>query len=144
MFQNLRHELTVYPFYPFDPKFRDTGAGKWWLSRTREIQSALGGNIEKMAQRMMVIEWFPYHSLSFRVPRVSPCPSQYYSFHLVREMLKKNVLVVGMRAKRLWLEEVDALGEIQFLKNPQCGHISRGNSERGLFEEIVSRLRNVS
>jgi hypothetical protein len=87
----------------------------------------------------MVIEWFPYHSIAFRAPETH-CPSQNYSFHLLRRMMEKGALVVGMRARKLWQREAAAASEVRFLKNPQCGHISRGNTEPDLFDEIVAKL----
>ncbi len=140
MFSNLRHELTGYPFYPLNPVFSKTGAGEWWLRRTPQLQDALGGDLRRLSQRMMVIEWFPYHSIRFPGRRCK-CPSQDYSAKLVKQMLDKRVLVVGMRARSLWINEDRRIEEIQFLRNPQCGHISRGNTVEPLFKQIVAALK---
>ena len=141
MFSNLRHDLADYPFYPLNPDFARTGAGEWWSKRTAQLQEALDGDLRKLSERMMVIEWFPYHSMRFRVPKID-CPSQQYSFQLVQDLFDRDVLVVGMRAANLWarFDGVRSLG-LRYLKNPQCGHISRGNTDGKLFDEIVSSLK---
>lgn len=141
MFANLKHELREHPFYPLNPAFANTGAGKWWRERSRELQWELRGDLNKLSERMMVIEWFPYHSMRFKRPK-GECPSQSYSFHLARQMINRGVLVVGMRARSLW-ENVDeriATAQFPFLRNPQCGHISAGNSDGDLFRRIVNAL----
>jgi Domain of unknown function (DUF3427) len=89
---NLNHEPTDYPFYPLDPAFRQSGAGQWWRERTRQLQSESGLDDRTFAKRIMVIEWFPYHSVSFKAPKAE-FHSQRYSFQLAREMLGRKVLV---------------------------------------------------
>ena len=71
MFQNLRHELQEYPFYPLNPasKFKESGAGRWWRARTRELREKSGLDDRTLAERLMVIEWFPYHSTKFKLPK---------------------------------------------------------------------------
>jgi hypothetical protein len=141
LFQNLRGEPQKYPFYPLNPEFSWTGAGKWWRQRTRELREA-GLDDETIARRLLVIEWFPYHSKRAAFPTKSVCESQNYSFHLATEMFKKNKLVVGMRSKRKWVEADKRFGEVPFLKNPQCGHISRNNTVGNLFDRIVEALKS--
>lgn len=137
MFQNLKHELDEYSFYPLNPAFANTGVGMWWSVRTRDLQEAVDWDWKLLATRIMVIEWFPYHSKYFSVPKCK-CPSQDYSFHLVKRAIDKGVLVAGMRARKLWKESDPRLDGMPFLKNPQCGHISRGNAGDGLFERILA------
>jgi hypothetical protein len=136
---NLNHELKDYPFYPLNPAFRESGAGQWWHKRTRRLLTESELDERTFAERIMVIEWFPYHSVSFNAPRTE-FPSQEYSFQLARRMLGAKV-VVGMRSRQLW-EQVDPrLGEINYLSNPRCGHVTRGNMVGSLFPEILAALR---
>jgi hypothetical protein len=80
MMHNLRHEAQECPFYGLNPKFAWT---------------VLGSHLKWAA----VIEWFPYHSRRSALPSKPVCPSQYYSFHLAKEMLG-NKIVVGMQSIR--------------------------------------------
>lgn len=127
MFHNLRHESQEYPFYPLNPAFRRTGAGRWWSARTRELRDLSGLNDHELANRLMVIEWFPYHSKRFAIP-TGLCKSQEYSFQLAKQMLQDGRLVVLMRARRLWTEVDSRFGFSSSLKNPQCSYITRGNT----------------
>ncbi len=144
MFLNLNQESQAmdYPFYPLNPKFRKTGVANWWLPRTRELREAADLEPAMFARRLLVVEWFPYHSERFAIPRKLHriCESQEYSFQLAKQLLEKK-LVIGMRSKRRWLEVDQRFGNIPFLKNPQCGSISRGNTETGIFDEIVRAIR---
>jgi hypothetical protein len=142
MFLNLRHGLLDFPFYPLKPNFAETGAGKWWALRTRELQRAMGGNLKKLAERIMVIEWFPYHSIRFAAPK-EECASRAYSYELLRKMLDRGALVIGMRARKLWTGRRidDRLASVQFLRNPQCSYLSPGNTEPGVFDQIVARIQ---
>jgi hypothetical protein len=62
MFLNLRHRPQRFPFYPLNPDFEGNGAGEWWRPRTRELQKETGLDDRTFAERLLVIEWFPYHS----------------------------------------------------------------------------------
>jgi len=138
MFRNLRHEAQEYPFYPLNPAFRETGAGRWWRKRTRHLREESGLDDCALADRLMVIEWFPYHSLSFAIPK-KRCASQAYSFHLAQEMLQGGKFIILMRAKKLWSEVDSRFADVQSLKNPQCSYISRGNAG-DWFPQMVKAL----
>jgi hypothetical protein len=141
MFHNLLHEPQEYPFYPLNPAFSWTGAGKWWRKHTRELQIDCGMKYEAtLGKRLLVIEWFPYHSERFARPR-TVCGSQQYSFDLARQMLEKDLLIIGMRGRREWMEVDKRFGEIPFLNSPQNVCISRGNTKGDLYERIVKALK---
>jgi hypothetical protein len=140
MLQNLRCESQEYPFYSLNPKFSWTAAGKWWRPRTLELQLAARLDVATFAKRLIVIEWFPYHSRKSGLPTKLVCESQKYSFQLAKEMLDKK-LVIRMRSKKHWVGVDQRFGEIPSLKNPQCGYISRGNTEGNLFDRMVEALR---
>lgn len=140
MFCNLTHEYQEYSFYPLNPAFAWTGAGKWWLQNLRQLFEVGGLNPATVARKLCVIEWFPYHSIKAKLPLRAVCPSQGYSFALARRALS-NKLVVGMRARTRW-EIVDKkLDFVPYLKNPQRVSISPRNAGEDLFWKIVSALR---
>jgi len=148
MFANLQHEPQPYPFYPLNPQFNGNGAGEWWRPRTLELQRESGLKPETFAERLLVIEWFPYHTMRSPVRSRSICgttgricESQRYSFQLAKDMSqKRGVLVVGMRSRRLWAEADGDLGRIPYLNNPQCGYVSRGNTDPTLFRQMITVL----
>lgn len=143
MLNNLRHKPQIYPFYPLNPAFAASGAGRWWRPRTRELQEASGLDPRTFSERLLVIEWFPYHSMKSALRTKRICESQKYSFELAKEMkeMLDKKLVVRMRSRKHWAEVDPRFGKIPSLKNPQCGYISRGNCEGDLFEQIVKAIK---
>ena len=139
MMHNLRHEAQECPFYGLNPKFAWTACGTWWKAHTSKLHKA-GLSWEAISEGLMVIEWFPYHSMSSGLPTKPVCPSQDYSFQIARKMLEGKI-VVGMRSKKHWLNVMSAAENIPFLKNPQNPSISPANTGMELFEKIVEALR---
>ena len=142
MRKNLCHEKDCH-FYPLSKAFERIGAAKWWGDRTRELREATGLDELTFAERLLVIEWFPYHSKRSGLRTKPICESQKYSFQLAKEMLGKK-LVIRMRSKRHWEKVDQRFGQVPSLKNPQCGFITRRNTELGLFDEIVKVLQAKS
>lgn len=139
---NLQHERQEYPFYPLDPKLASTPCAQWWLKHLRELFEKDKGGLDKktVAQRLCVIEWFPYHSQKTRLPINRVCLSQDYSFDMARRALG-TALVVGMRARNRWTAVDPRFKSVPFLKNPQNFYISVGNAGEELFHRIVAALR---
>jgi hypothetical protein len=138
MMHNLRHEAQECPFYGLNPKFTWTACGIWWRAHTRRLHEA-GLSWEAISEGLLVIEWFPYHSKRSALASKPICASQYYSFHLAKEMLG-NKIVVGMRSKKHWLAVDERVQEVPFLKNPQNPHLSVGNMGKELFDHVVDAL----
>lgn len=80
------------------------------------------------------------HSKRSALPIKPVCASQYYSFHLAKEMLASKI-VVGIRSKKQWLNVVPAVQNVPCLANPQNPHISPANTGTELFERNVEALR---
>jgi hypothetical protein len=135
---NLRHELHVHPFYPLNPDFSHTGAGIWWRKHLRELCDEC--KLVDITTRLMVVEWFPYHSAKFKSHRFR-WQSREYTEALVRYLLGKGAMVVLLRAKTEWTSINCHLGE-NALINPQNPCISHGNTPAGLFANIVSRINS--
>jgi hypothetical protein len=138
LLNNLRQVPQPYPFYPLNPSFIDTGAGQWWSRRLRTLQNDAGIAVEEFTRRLMVIEWFPYHSRSFSRPR-KLFPSQAFSFQLAKAMLQEGRLVITMRSKKLWQEVDPRFGNIDALSNPRCGYVSRKNAAT-CYQAILDRI----
>jgi hypothetical protein len=140
MILNLRHELHESPFYGLNQEFTWTPCANWWTKNLHELWDKGRLTRARVAERLCVIEWFPYHSSRSGLPKKPVCPSQEYSFELARRALGRK-LVVGMRAKERWTMVNPRFAEIPYLKNPQCACVSVGNMPEGLFDEFVKALR---
>jgi hypothetical protein len=135
--QNLRHQAQEYPFYPLNPKFRKTGAGEWWADRLRHLKAACQLDDLELSQRVMAIEWFPYHSVRSGLPDGIVCGSQGYGISLVHKLIcKEGVRVVGMKAERRWIA-VTQMNNVTFLRSKQNSAVTSRNMQPGAFDEIV-------
>lgn len=128
------------PFYYFNGGLEATGGYKWWSSKLKPLIQA-GITEEVLKTKIMMIEYFPYHSVNYKhINRFTP--SQLYSFELVREAIKLNKTIVIMRSKALWLEAVPELADYTFmtLNSSQNVTISPKNIGELNFKVIISEL----
>ena len=139
-----------FPFYPLDPQFRHTGNAAWWTNRIKNLTDSVG--VKNVAKHLVVLEFFPYHSRKYcEVPNSmlkefgmkDNLPSQKYTFHLLNTLLEKeDVIIVGLRSKKLWLNACEGLKEKLVMGiNVQNPHISPGNLGEENFNEIVQLLK---
>lgn len=139
LLKNLRGEPQDYPFYPLNPAFAGNPTAKWWIPRVRELQQASGLNLKTLSERLLAIEWFPYHSRSSGLPTTQVCSSQEYTFQLARKMMDDRV-VLRMRSANRWSIVDTRFQHVPTLKNPRCGYISRRNTGHDVFERLVRAL----
>jgi hypothetical protein len=57
------------------------------------------------------------------------------------EISQEKKLIVGLRARKRWIEVDQEFAMVPFLKDPRCGHISRNNMEGDVFDRIVDALK---
>lgn len=101
---NHAHESVDYPFYLLHPEVRGPGRN-WWDRRLRRVLEIVPR--ERLAERLLCIEYFPYHSVRFGARlRV---PSQEYGFYLARRAVRRGAVVIIMRSQRLWHAAVPEL-----------------------------------
>jgi len=139
IFRNLRHETQPFPFYPLNPAFSEAPTARWWIPCTRVLKKETGLSYKDLSERLLAIEWFPYHSKSSGLPTRRVCESQEYTFDLARKMIG-NQFVLRMRSVNHWAGVDKRFRDVPALRNPQCCHISRRNTEPGVFEAIVKAL----
>jgi hypothetical protein len=137
---NLVHEDSRYPFYLLNP-ILDAPGSRWWSSRLRSLIERVG--LETVAQGVLCVEYFPYHSATYgeRTPRLQ---SQDYGFALVRNALERNAVIVVLRNKRRWfaeLPELETYHRLFFLRSVQNVSISPKNCPEG-FAEIIRELQD--
>jgi hypothetical protein len=135
--KNLAHEPQEYPFYFLDPSQKSPGH-VWWQKRLGALIRRYGH--ERLAQDLMCVEYFPYHSERYSYG-LTTVPSQEYGFQLVREAVKQNRVVIVMRAHSLWLNAVHELSEYTYykLKNARAVYVSERNAGNG-FSAICNAL----
>jgi hypothetical protein len=136
---NLEHRASDYPFYLLNPEVRGPGRD-WWDRRLGHLLRIIQRDV--VADRVLCIEYFGYHSVRFG-HRQLRLPSQDYGFFLVRKAMSRGSLVVLTRGRRTWL---DAVPELQTyprlftLRSVQNTTITSRNCPEG-FPEIIALLK---
>ena len=136
--RNLLHEEQDFPFYLLHPDFKESPGGQWWRKRLRHLLEKCGE--QTIAQKLCVIEWFPYHSKQASFPSWFSCKSQAYSHWLVQTALRRNAFILLMRARRLWKTVLPELKDVPSLKNPRCAYVNPGNMEDDTYKRICDAL----
>jgi hypothetical protein len=136
--RSLLQEEQEYPAFYLNPAFSDTPGYRWCQRKLGALVNIVGR--KKVANGIFCIEFFPYHSNRYKRMR-SILPSQHYSFHLVREAIRRGALMIMLRGKRGWLTQVPELVGYPFytLNSAQSGVISPRNLPAG-FDDIVKAL----
>jgi hypothetical protein len=144
--QELRCNLTfaaTTPFVHIDPRFRQTtGGGLWWSKRLRTLDDPTSW--ERVGERLMVLEFFDYHSKNRRLLPI-PLPSQAFTFQLLREAMRQDRLIIATRGWSRWVwnvPELYAYKRIFHLKSKRWSGISAGNLEPDAFQQIVDALNS--
>ena len=131
------------PFYPLDPALAGSAIAKWWKLVLDPWLS--GNNIRRsrVAERILAIELFPYHSQKFgvRLPEIQKLPSHPYTQALVRDAMNRKALLLILRSQQLWQKAIPELnhyphvyhltgsGRQVSLKHP-TGHVGQCYDER--------------
>jgi hypothetical protein len=91
---NLFHEPQKYPLYFLDPRLSRTPGGEYYRKKQfREPIESFG--LELVAKAIFVVEFSPYHSVSYR--HFGTMPSQAYSMTLVEAAIQRSALVLVHR-----------------------------------------------
>lgn len=133
---------TPIPFIYLNPEYRESGPGRWWRQKLKCLIKHFGDEV--VARSVCNVVYFPYPSHRFKHCEV---PSQKYSFHLVRQAVKRRAVIVLMRKGKLkrWQDKVKELigyDKLVVLRNPQMPSISPGNCVEGDYEKVVSAIKN--
>ena len=129
-------------FYYFKKEFKNTSGYNWWQKKLKGLLGII--NEQKLGQNIFVIEYFPYHSKSFKAPNFL-LPSQQYNKFLIQEALKRNdkPIIVLMRGKKLWLKLIPELRSYPLLyelRSTQAASLSRKNLGELVFRKILTKL----
>lgn len=138
--KNLLHQDQKYPFYLLDPQISASLGSQWWQKKLRVPIERVG--IERVANKVLCLEYFPYHSKSYKHMKKT-FASQAYTFLLAKESIRRNAMIIIMRSSKTWhkaLPQLAAYPNLFTLKNPQNVTISPGNLPDG-FEKLISALK---
>ncbi|HEV2579996.1 MAG TPA: hypothetical protein VGT44_04010, partial [Ktedonobacteraceae bacterium] len=97
--------------------------------------------VERVAREILVVEYFPYFTRR-GIGNICLLPSQKYTFHLVREAMRRNAIIIKLRARRQWLgviPELTSYPNYYELNSPQNTCITQRNCPKG-FPEILKAL----
>lgn len=128
------------PFHVLDPRFSRTGGYIYYHSRMREVIQLVGW--QTVAEKIMCLEFFPYHSQTYRH---LPCvlPSQEYTFDLVRQAIVQKKMIIFQRSKKFWLQAIPELADYPTfeLNSYRAPYLSRKNLGETAFEEMLHLMR---
>jgi hypothetical protein len=133
---NLQHNNSDCPWYFLNPELPSL-CQKWWKERLGTLISVVGR--EKVAKNLFVAEFFPYHSEKALPMNKLNISSQSYTFHLVKEALKREALILYFRSWKLWEDKLPALRyykKARRVSNWQRPYVSLGNFP-DCFDEIT-------
>ena len=136
---NYRQGWSAFPFYFLDPNF-ENGGRAWWEKKLKPLIAMF--TRKDLAQSILCVEYFPYHSRRFRHARLK-IPSQEYGFGLVHSAIARGAVIVIMRARALWMKRVPELERYSrafTLNSPQNVVVSPRNCTG--FDAVVAAIRN--
>lgn len=130
-------------FYYFNDGLETTSGYEWWARKLKPL-IASGVSEDMLRKKIMLVEYFPYHSTRYK--HITPSlPSQQFAFNLVYEATKRNKIIIVMRSKKLWLKAVPELASYPYmtLNSPQNVVISPKNLGEANFNSLVSKLKTL-
>ena len=138
--RNLRHESSdsflSWMHSPDNPE-RES---EWLIPRIKNVVSAT--SLERTSSGLFLINYHPYNSISW-YPIPYTFETQRYSFHLVSEAMKRNVLIIMSRNILGWFTAVPGLFDYQnriTFKSSRSVHISQENLGPQGYIELLRRL----
>lgn len=139
---NLYHERQEYPFYLLNPQFEKSPGFEWRYDTLERLLIQFHYDLKKIANEIFVIEYFPYPSKNFGFYK--GILSQQYSFYLLKEAMKRDALIIQMRAKTNWQKMNPYLRSYHryyVLNSPQNVKITENNCPDG-YPEILRALES--
>lgn len=120
-------------------------ANGWWASRLRELRSEVGEG--PLSRSLLSVEFFPYRSKNFGHGEIR-LPSQWYTFSLVREAVKRDAIIIVARNFTLWVAAVPELysrldGTVFRTNSAQSTYYSRNNLGDAAYEAAVQAIQRT-
>lgn len=128
-------------FYYFNGGFEETGGYWWWKKKLAPLLQA-GVTEHMLRDKIMLIEYLPYHSVNAKKISDLKVPSQDFSFELVREAVRRKKTIIIMRSPKLWLSAVPELEGNYIAPNSWLNVIiSPKNMGQENFNTILNKLK---
>lgn len=157
---NLLHNPIEYPFYYLNPEkpFKDCGGQRFWQPILQPIINKIykkvldqKESVKLIANRVAVIEWFPYHSeILYWNKTLYGLKSQEYSFYLAKCALESNKIIIVHRALTEWKKALSQWFNNNYLNDRIITHASekrlrnwffkKENFKEGDFETICNAI----
>ncbi len=144
---NLQQKKMDYPFILLNPKHRLSGGFKYW-SRIFKPFLNNDGDYKKISEKICCLEYFPYHSKSFKGISKSPIASQEFTFNLVKKFSQKprkeRPMIILMRSSKRWFKAVEGLEKYKGLVKLTSRTISLSENVLGNnFEKLKKQLGDI-
>lgn len=137
--RNILHQSHV-PFLYLADEMADTFGYRWWSNLFAKSVRDEPLDMNIVRQRIMIIEYMPYHSETYK-PSRTILSSQRYNFELVRKAINMGKKIVIMRNVRDWIKAVPELEDYGYIRlNSQRPYISRGNMTKYNSSQSVDEL----
>jgi hypothetical protein len=129
------------PFYYFAGELEFTGGYRWWAQKLKPLLSD-GVSQNQLAQNIMCIEYFGYHSVNYKQLKHT-LPSQQYTFSLVKRAIELKKMIIIMRSEKIWINAVPELQDYQFarLNSPQNVTVSSRNLGEANYAKLIELLK---
>jgi hypothetical protein len=125
----------------------------YWKKRLRILEEQFGKEV--IGKKLSKIQFFPYVSKKFKsVPHKfienelgagkKYLPTQEYNFHLVREAIKREAVIIITRSENLWLKAVAELKgypNLLYTKNARQPYITENNIKEG-YDKMIAVLNS--
>ena len=136
---NLSHSIKDYPHFFFNPILEGTDGHTWYKKRFQHLIKET--DAQNVSKKILSCELVPYHSFSWKKPRVIP-PTQSYTFEIVRNAIDRGAIILIGRGKADWFKNVPELSKYKRYFQPassQCAYISPKNYGKN-YKEILKTI----
>jgi hypothetical protein len=133
------------PFFTLTDEFRELQDGNkpdWWRQHTQKLAEEIGG-YDELSKKLLAIDLHGYHSAKWTAPLYN-YPSQEFNFHLVREAMEREAMILVARCQKNWFASIPELRDyenlIPRLNSPRNVSLTKDNMPEGDFGRIVKKL----
>jgi len=139
--KSILHQKNQYPFFELNPEYRILGGFRYWSKKFSPFIKSKN-DYKTIANKVCVIEFFPYHSRNYRyLGKTLEC--QKYNFKLVEMAMDRKAIIILMRGKNQWLPNVPRLKHYKYitLKSSRNVILSKANLGKN-FDSIKNILNS--
>ena len=112
----------------------------WFKPRVRELVAET--SVERVTQGLFLVNFHAYHSRSWH-PIPFTFPTQYYSFALVSEAVRRDALIIMSRNMLGWFTAVPGLFDLKNrveFESTRSVYLTEGNLGKTAFKKLLERL----